>query len=77
MIFGLLQELDYLIQHGNTSPFASSPESFILAMTSDPERILDLALSLPWNRARRICGPVCLKLWLEENHPQSPNLRVA
>lgn len=73
-ILGLLQELDFLIHYGDTSPVASSPEQFILAMTREPERILDLALTLPWERARYLTGPASLKLWLEENHPQSPRL---
>jgi hypothetical protein len=72
LIFGLLQELDYLIHHGDTSPFASSPEAFILAMTSDPERILHLALTVPRERARHIRGPASLMLWLQENHSESP-----
>jgi hypothetical protein len=71
LIFGLLQELDYLIHHGDTSPFASSPEAFIFVMTTDPERILHLALTLPWEWARHIRGPASLMLWLEENHPES------
>jgi hypothetical protein len=71
-ILGLLQELDYLIHYGDTSPFASSPEQFILAMTREPERILALALTLPWERARHLTGPASLMLWLEEHHPQSP-----
>jgi hypothetical protein len=72
LIFGFLQELDYLIHHGDTLPFASSAEQFILAMTSDPERILQLALTLPWERARHIRGPASLMLWLQENHSESP-----
>jgi hypothetical protein len=72
-ILGLLQELDYLIHYGDTSPVASSPEQFILAMTREPERILALAFTLPWERARHLTGPASLMLWLEENHPQSPH----
>lgn len=72
LMLGLLQELDYLIHYGDTSPIAPSPEQFILAMTREPERILDLALTLPWERARHLTGPASLMLWLEENHPQSP-----
>jgi hypothetical protein len=72
IILGLLQELDLLIHYGDTSPIASSPEQFILAMTREPERILDLALALPWERALHLTGPASLMLWLEENHPQSP-----
>jgi hypothetical protein len=71
-ILELLQELDYLIHYGDTSPIASSPEQFILAMTREPERILNLALTLPWERARYLTGSASLMLWLEENHPQSP-----
>jgi len=72
-ILGLLQELDYLIHYGDTSPIASSAEQFILAMTREPERIFDLALTLPWERARYLIGSPSLMLWLEENHPQSPH----
>lgn len=76
LILGLLQELDYLIQYGDASPTASSPEQFILTMTREPEQILKLALSLPWARACHLTGSASLKLWLDEKHPQSP-LRVA
>jgi hypothetical protein len=38
-----------------------------------PEVLLELALSMPWDSARRICGPPGLALWLDENHPQSPH----
>jgi hypothetical protein len=75
LIFAFLQELDYLIHHGDAPPFESSPEQFILAMTRQPERILELALTLPWEGTRYLLGPASLMLWLEENHPQSPRRR--
>ena len=68
----LLAELGYLVAHGRLDSGISSADQVRREAHTRPEVLLDLALSMPWEHARRICGPPGLALWLEENHPQSP-----
>ncbi len=71
----LLAELDYLVAHGRLDSGLSSEEQIIREAQTRPEVLLELALSMPWERARWICGPASLAVWREENHPQSPHRR--
>jgi hypothetical protein len=69
----LVAELDYLVAHGRLDSGLSSEAQIMREAQTRPEVLLELALSMPWEHARRICGPPGLALWLEENHPQSPH----
>jgi hypothetical protein len=71
----LLAELDYLVAHGRLDSGLSSEVQIMREAQTRPEVLLELALSMPWEHARRICGPPSLAVWLEENHPQSPHRR--
>lgn len=72
----LLDEIDYLCAHLPTPEYDRSPAQALAAADDDPDVLLQLALSLPWDCARRITGPFELSQWLEANHPASPGKRV-
>ncbi|WP_193213909.1 hypothetical protein [Luteolibacter marinus] len=72
MVFALLHELDFLVNHGDSSCWGGTQAGVLQAMTSDLEVVFKLALTLPWDRAQHLRGPTSLTRWLERNHPLSP-----
>jgi hypothetical protein len=72
----LLDEIDYICAHLPAPEYDRSPAQALAAADDDPDVLLQLALSLPWDCARRITGPLELTQWLEANHPASPGKRV-
>jgi len=69
----LMAELDFLVDHGHLESGITSPDQIIREASTRPEVLLELALSMPWEYACRIIGPVGLKWWLEKKHPQAPS----
>jgi hypothetical protein len=72
MLLALMEEVEFLAAHGASDAYGKSPVQVINAAGADPDVLLELAKSLPWERAKQLTGPPELAIWLEENHPEHP-----
>jgi len=68
----LLAELGFLVGHGRLESGLTCPTQITREALTRPEVLLELALSMPWESARRVIGPPELMKWLEGKHPESP-----
>lgn len=65
----LANEIDFIAAHTRAEGFDGSPAGLVHAMNDDPGIILRAVLAMPWDHARRICGPAEVIQWIQENHP--------
>jgi hypothetical protein len=65
----LLAELDFMVNHGRLESGLSTADQIKREAITRPEVLLELALSVHWEHARRMVGPGDLRRWLEANHP--------
>jgi hypothetical protein len=72
----LANEIDFIAAHSRAGGFDGWPVDLEAAMHDDPEILMRAVLAMPWDHARRICGPVELEQWIEANHPESPKRRM-
>jgi hypothetical protein len=72
----LADEIDFIAAHARAEGFDGSPSGLVVAMHDDPEILMRAVLAMPWDHARRICGPAEVTQWIEENHPESPEKHI-
>jgi hypothetical protein len=71
----LADEIDFIAAHTQANDFDGSPAGLIRAMNNEPDIILRAVLAMPWDHARRICGPAEVLQWIMENNPAATSAR--